>query len=641
MDISIVIPTHKRERLLKESLDSIFRQDYPVSEFEVIVVMDGPDEATERMLEKEAAFRPNLRYAVQEKKGPAAARNLGASLAGGELVGFTDDDCRLSEGWIRSAVSAYRRHPETEVFGGKTVSDGRVDSLVSQFLANGAISCPVNGKEEFIFFPTCNVAYKRGLLAKERFNESFLFPAGEDLEYFWKLFKKGQRFVYCQEMKVFHNRQAGILSFLRQAYMYGRGNYLVEYIHRDHPLLKEIHTESHPAFFLATLVNFLKIPRFSCLMGSKLIAYLRSPSVYRKLKVYVYFTIHKAVYLCGNITEHFKALKDCKRSLPLKEEISSQLLPDKPQLIIVDVTHRCNMQCNICDIRRDASPEELSTAQIKEIISQAKEWGVRDLALSGGEPLVREDIFQVLDFVKELGYRIGVITNGFILTEDFIGRLTPYMSCGALSLVLSLDALTPAIHDDIRAKEGAFERTVSALKMLSGLKEKDPAINFNTISIILDSNLEELIGLARFLKSTGANSIQFQPLLANNLVMKDRSEGVRYWIPRERLAVLDRVIDELVDFKEENPKLVVNSAQNLLLAKKYFRDALNPGDVSCRSAAETMLIANNAKASTCFSAYGDTRSKSLKEIWNSAKAAEARRFVSACSKPCLLPCFTD
>lgn len=636
-----MIPTHKRKRLLKECLDSVFLQDYHASEFEVIVVMDGKDEATERLLKEEALLHPNLRYAVQEKKGPAAARNLGASLSGGELVGFTDDDCRISEGWIRSAVRAHKENPGIEVIGGETISSERTDSLVSQFLANGAISCPVNGRDELIFFPTCNVSYKRQLLMKEKFNESFIFPAGEDLEYFWKLFKHGFRFAYCREMQVLHNRQAGILSFLRQAYIYGRGNYLVEYVHRDHPLLKEIHTGSHLAFFLATLVNFFKIPRFSFLMGSKLIAYLGSPPLYRKLGIYVYFAMHKLIYLCGNITEHFKVFGDYKRSLLTDAGASPQGLTDKPQLIIVDVTHRCNLQCNICDIRQDASPEELSIGAIKEIISQAKEWGVKDLALSGGEPLIREDIFQVLDFVKELKYHIGIITNGFMLTPEFIRRLMPYLSCGTLSLVLSLDALTPAIHDDIRGAPGSFERTFSALKMLSGLKENDPAINFNTISIILDTNLEELTKLAGFLKSTGVNSIQFQPLLANNLIMKERSEEVSYWIPQERLAVLDRVIDELVDFKEENPTLVANSAKNLLLAKKYFRGILSPEDVSCRSAAETILIANNAKASTCFSAYGDTRSNSLKEIWNSSKAAEARRAVSACKKPCLLPCFTD
>ena len=204
-----------------------------------------------------------------------------------------------------------------------------------------------------------------------------------------------------------------------------------------------------------------------------------------------------------------------------------------------------------------------------------------------------------------------------------------------------MDALTPAIHDDIRGVPGSFEKTFNGLKALSKIKSSYPNINFNVISIILNENLEELLPLANLLKSLKVNSIQFQPLLVNNLIMNTRSNRAKYWIPKERLPLLDEVIDGLVEFKRRNYHLVRNSEENLKLAEKYFRGALTDKDVECLYAVKTMLVANNGEVTTCFDCYGNVRKNSLKEIFYSASAKKARQKVAACKQPCLLSCFCD
>ena len=236
---------------------------------------------------------------------------------------------------------------------------------------------------------------------------------------------------------------------------------------------------------------------------------------------------------------------------------------------------------------------------------------------------------------------IGVLTNGVILSDSFIKKLLPYLIGGHLSLSISLDALTPSVHDEIRGVGGCFEKTVAAFRILSKLKNEYPGINFNSISIILNENLEELLDLAIFLKSLNVNSIQFQPLLSNNLIMKERKKGAKYWIPSDRLAVLDRTIDKLIEFKRSNPILVRNSENNLRLAKKYFRDCLNQNDVKCQYVTKTMLIANNGEVTTCFESYGNIRRKGLKEIYASKDSKKAKDRVGKCKHPCLLPCFCD
>jgi MoaA/NifB/PqqE/SkfB family radical SAM enzyme len=434
--------------------------------------------------------------------------------------------------------------------------------------------------------------------------------------------------IYRQDIEIFHDCHSDFNSFLKQAYNYGRGNYLVQYLHQDQPLLKELKTQSPVSFILATIVNFLKIPRFCYFVGRSLSHSKKDLTFYEKFRVYVYFALHKAAYIAGNIAEF-------KRAAQITGGAGA------PEFIIFDITHQCNLRCAICEIRNDDSKKELKTYEVKGLILQAKEWGVKEFVLSGGEALLRPDIFEIINFVSGKNYHLGILTNGILLDDSFIRKLSPYLINGALSLSISLDALTPRIHDEIRGTEGSFDRTLAGLKILSELKKSHDKVNFNTISIILNANLEELASLADFLKSLDLNSIQFQPLLANNLVMKERSNRARYWIPKERFPVLDKTIDQLIDFKQKNPHLLRNSENNLRLIKQYFRGALASDQISCSYASKTMLITTNGDVTTCFDCYGNIRKASLRSIHTSGEANRARQRVRACQNPCLLPCFCD
>ncbi|MBI5873494.1 MAG: glycosyltransferase [Candidatus Omnitrophica bacterium] len=629
MDISIIVPSYNRKERLKQCLGSIFLQDFPKDKFEVIVIDDGSTDGTKDMLEGMSRERKNFRYFSQSRRGPATARNLGMKHSRSEIVGFTDNDCILAKDWARRMVEAHRACETASAIGGSTRVDPRnIKAVVSQFLSDGAIHVDINGNKEVVFFPTCNVSLKKTLIKNEEFNGSFPLPAGEDLDFFWRLFKKGHKFIYRKDIVIFHDCHPGVVSFLRQAYFYGRGNFLVQHLHRDQPLLKELNTGNKFSFALATLVNFIKIPRFSYLLGRRLMNAKNNLNLVEKLKVYFYFALHKAVYLSGNIAEY--------RSLKKGVDISA-----KPEYIILDITHKCNLKCNICEIRSDGSKEELKTGEVKDLLFEAKDWGIKEFVLSGGEALLRSDIFEILDFVRDIKYRIGILTNGIVLDGAFINRLLPYFACGRLSLSISLDALSAHIHDDIRGQEGSFEKTMTALEALSKLKKSGQNINFNTISIVLGHNLDELLPLAHRLKTFGVNSIQFQPLLANNLIMKERSSRVKYWIQPDTLYLLDTTLDSLVDFKRQNPGLVRNSEHNLILMKKYFRNLLTQQDVKCGYGSKTVLIAKNGDVTTCFDCYGNIKRKSLKSIFFSKEADKARDRLKDCNHPCLLPCFCD
>ncbi|MFA6217640.1 MAG: glycosyltransferase [Candidatus Omnitrophota bacterium] len=640
MDISIVVPTFNRKNKLKSCLESIFAQDYPLERFEIIVVDDGSTDGTKDMVAALKPAFPHLRYYYQENQGPAAARNFGVRQSKADIVGFTDDDCRLSRSWVRAMLASYALEPLADVVGGKTSVDARnIKALVSQSLSDGAIFADIGVEKKIIFFPTCNVSYKKSSVNAE-FAQSFCFPAGEDLEFFWRLYKGGSRFVFNKNIAITHNCHMNLRSFIRQAYLYGRGNFRVKYVHQDHPLLKEIKTNNIFCFFGATILNLLKIPRFAYTLGFSLVKKHRIRGFYTRLQVFAFFILHKVVYLLGNFVEYFTVRKMAQPGQSVDcPSITNSLL--KPETIILDITHRCNLFCTICDIRKDKPILEYSTQEVKDLIVQAIDWGVHDFVLSGGEALMRKDILSILDFVKEKKYCVGLLTNGILLTQDFLRVLLPYLTSGSLSLCISLDSLRAAVHDEIRGLPGCFDKTFAGITMLAQQKQVFPNINFNVITIILNENLEELQTIASTVLSLNANSLQFQPLLSNNRILKDRADKVKYWVPRERIPVLDKAIDALVVFKKANPAFMRNSENNLELVKKYFRGSLVNSDIQCHNAAKTMLIAYTGDITTCFDCYGNIRKEPLEQIFHAPAAEQARRKAAGCAAPCLLPCFTD
>jgi glycosyltransferase involved in cell wall biosynthesis len=119
--ISVVIPTYKRPALLKRCLDALMRQTLGKDEFEVIVVSDGPDEETETLIKTMKEGAPEFRYAaLPEKKGPAAARNLGWKTARSSIIAFTDDDCLPDSNWLKAALERFQTLSDM-VYSGKLI----------------------------------------------------------------------------------------------------------------------------------------------------------------------------------------------------------------------------------------------------------------------------------------------------------------------------------------------------------------------------------------------------------------------------------------------------------------------------------------------------------------------------------------
>src|SRR5438067_8903365 len=133
-----------------------------------------------------------------------------------------------------------------------------------------------------------------------------------------------------------------------------------------------------------------------------------------------------------------------------------------PISVHMDLTYRCNERCVHCYLDHD-DRGEMTTEEIKGILDQLAEAGVFFLTLSGGEPLMRKDFFEIVAHARALMFNVKVKTNGLLIGEKEARQL---LSLGIESVQLSLYSHRAEIHDGITKVKGSLERTTKAIRFL-------------------------------------------------------------------------------------------------------------------------------------------------------------------------------
>lgn len=166
-------------------------------------------------------------------------------------------------------------------------------------------------------------------------------------------------------------------------------------------------------------------------------------------------------------------------------------------LVSWNTTNQCNMFCDHC--YRDAGArlgDELNTGEGKRLIEQIREAGFRIMIFSGGEPLMRPDLFELGDYARSQGLRPVLGTNATLINPRVARELK---AAGFQAAGVSLDSLDSQKYDAFRHLEKAFERTVEGIH---NLKEAGLAVQIHTT--VMDWNVEELEALTDYAIEIGA-----------------------------------------------------------------------------------------------------------------------------------------
>jgi glycosyltransferase involved in cell wall biosynthesis len=197
--VSVIVPTYNRKELMKKTLESLSKQEYPQNKYEIIVVDDGSTDGTKDMVLRMKEKSPSpIRYLRQKNQGAARARNLGIKNAKGFIIGFTDSDAIPRRDWIKNSVKYFEKSNVGGVEG-KVITD---EDVITPFTHQ-----VINKKSGL--YPTCNMFYLKSVLDEiDGFDERFKDPFREDTDLAFTVLKKGYDIPFGQDLIVCHPPRA-------------------------------------------------------------------------------------------------------------------------------------------------------------------------------------------------------------------------------------------------------------------------------------------------------------------------------------------------------------------------------------------------------------------------------------------------
>ncbi|HEU0011838.1 MAG TPA: glycosyltransferase [Verrucomicrobiae bacterium] len=224
--VSVVVACYNGARTLRPCLDSLGRLNYP--DYEVILVDDGSTDATPQI----ASLYPDLRVIRQENHGLSVARNTGIAAAQGEIVAFTDADCRADEDWLYYLVGDLISSRFTGIGGPNFLPPEDSPVAAAVLVSPGGPAHVMLNDRVAEHIPGCNMAfYKWALEEIGRFDPIFT-KAGDDVDLCWRLQQRGYRIGYNPAGFVWHYRRSTVRAYLKQQEGYGEAEAMLV---RKHP----------------------------------------------------------------------------------------------------------------------------------------------------------------------------------------------------------------------------------------------------------------------------------------------------------------------------------------------------------------------------------------------------------------------
>ncbi|HAB51843.1 MAG TPA: hypothetical protein DCE80_06690 [Ignavibacteriales bacterium] len=334
----------------------------------------------------------------------------------------------------------------------------------------------------------------------------------------------------------------------------------------------------------------------------------------------------------------------------LSRKINYPLIP--PDMVQVNFTFDCNLRCKMCSmydqkmfLANEGKQIEIDSDVFRKIIRETKELGTKTILFIGGEPFLRKDLFELVEYARGYGLTSVAVTNGVLLNESTIENC---FKSGLDWLSISIDAASEERFSKIRG-ENYLGRIIENLNILNGLKDNKKSIFPKIVAVctIMNDNLEELLEIIELCKKLKLERILFQPVVANNIDQTQRDVNSPGFIAKDRWKTMDDVIGKLIAYKKTSPSnfdFIGNNIRDLKLIKKYFRNTVRYWELPCYAGYNRLQIIQEGKIYFCVNqekyvaSFGDLKHESLKELWFSKKAGSYRRLIRECKSPCLQWC---
>ena len=226
--VSVIIPVLNGERTIRECLVSLLEMDYPAELREILVVDNGSSDRTADIVNTYP-----VRYLVERRRGAPSARNKGIEASKGGILAFTDADCIVSRGWLRSLVQAFGE-PDVGGVAGEIVAypprtpAERYAARIRHLSPQQYLSRPL-----LPFAVFANLSFRRDVFDRIGLLDNAL-RQGESTDFCTRFFREaGMKLRYAPKAVVFHRHRVTAREFFRQQWRYGRGHALLYIKYRE------------------------------------------------------------------------------------------------------------------------------------------------------------------------------------------------------------------------------------------------------------------------------------------------------------------------------------------------------------------------------------------------------------------------
>jgi len=301
------------------------------------------------------------------------------------------------------------------------------------------------------------------------------------------------------------------------------------------------------------------------------------------------------------------------------------LTPNRPYHVQWMVTRKCNYHCKGCDVWREQDAKELSTEEIKRGLDILKELGAIEITISGGNPLLREDIGEIIEYASRF-FITTVYDNGSMSAEK-IDALR-----NADFVAISIDSLDPRKNDHIKGVNGAWKKAMQAVEKLDS-----EGISVSVTPTISQFNLYEIIDFTKYFLRKG---IPLWYCLYSYDSSDDSSQLFKIGKKNDEFLITDekamaKLCNSLIEMKAKNSNIlmttkILEAVKNLYLkGKRTWK---------CHALQNFFIIDHLGRVAGCHLHKPAASIFDLPSVWNSEKLNDLRKIYSECTQ-CTYLCY--
>lgn len=294
----------------------------------------------------------------------------------------------------------------------------------------------------------------------------------------------------------------------------------------------------------------------------------------------------------------------------------------------------CNSRCEYCGIWK-SNPGNPLVKDLFLAVNELSELGVQMVSLTGGEPFLNNDLYQVIQRMNDKRVISSTMTNGLLLNQK---HLQPILEAGLNSLCVSLDSIDPDIYKSIRGV--SLAPVLKGLKYVANIRSQYPTLFVVSINCVISkANIDGVADLVAFCNDLDI-SVGFQPLHRS---FESRYNPERLQFLSEDLLPLKRQIEKLIKMKQAGSR-IDNDEAYLLGFPDFLVYKRLPERTLCTAGFTTISVDVDLNVRSCWpkKPIGNLHSQKLTELWHSDIYSQNRASMLALDCPkCWLRCHTD